>query len=124
MAPTDDRAPWTGRRFCVVAAAVLLLACGRSAGTDTNATAMRTQQVFEACSQDMLRSTCRFSNDKSSNTTPAASSVFVAGVGQVDAVAYKSLREAGDAMCGQVRRSCTENWAGPACRTARSLWMN
>lgn len=108
--------------LCALSMAALLGACSREVPIEPAANATQVQQVVDACSQEMLRNTCGVMNDKSSNAAPAASSVFVAGVGQIDAAAYQSLREAGDAMCGQVRRSCTENWGGSACRTARSLW--
>jgi hypothetical protein len=108
--------------LCALSATALFGGCSRETPTEPAANAAQVQQVFDACSQEMLRNTCRVTNDKSSSAAPAASSVFVAGVGQIDAAAYQSLREAGDAMCGQVRRSCTEHWGGSACRTARSLW--
>ena len=80
------------------------------------------QQVVEVCSQEMQKSICRTSNDKS--PPPASGSVFVAGSGQIDAGAYQSLRDAGDAMCEQARQSCEDDWTGSACRTARSLWAS
>jgi hypothetical protein len=78
------------------------------------------EQVYGACVQEMLRSTCRVANDKTA--AAPASSVFVAGVGQIDAASYQSLRAAGDAMCSLMRDGCTKDWSGSACRTARSLW--
>ena len=110
-------------RWLVIAAAAATLSCGgRAPADDPAAHADEIRRVVEACSQEMLRSVCRVANDRSSSAAPAASSVFVAGVGPIDANAYRSLREAGDAMCGHVARSCTSQWAGSACRTARSLW--
>lgn len=68
----------------------------------------------------MVRNTCQVM----SGSTPgaAASAVFVAGVGAVDAASYRALRESGDAMCATVRQSCSGDWDAPACRTARALW--
>lgn len=110
-------------RWLVIAAAAAMLSCsGRAPIDDPGVHADEIRRVVEACSQEMLRSTCRVANDRSSSAAPAASSVFVAGVGSIDADAYRGLRAAGDAMCGHVARSCRGQWAGSACRTARSLW--
>lgn len=110
-------------RWLAIAAAAATLSCGgRAPADDPGAHADEIRRVVEACSQEMLRSTCRVANDRSAGATPAASSVFVAGVGPIDAAAYRGLREAGDAMCGHVARSCSAQWSGAACRTARSLW--
>ena len=89
---------------------------------ETAGSVMQVRQLYSACVEEMLRSTCKVSNDTSSAAAPAASSVFVAGVGQIDAASYQTLRAAGDAMCGQVRKACAANWSDAACRTARSLW--
>ena len=110
-------------RWLLIAAAAATMSCsGRAPRDDPGLHADEIRQVVAACSLEMLRSTCRVANDRSSSSAPAASSVFVAGVGPIDATAYRSLRDAGDAMCGHVARSCTSQWAGSACRTARSLW--
>ena len=122
MKPRKHAAQRPGATLCALSVAALLGACSPDEPSEPTANAAQVQQVFDACSQEMLRNTCRVTNDKSSSAAPAASSVFVAGVGQIDAAAYQSLRAAGDAMCGQVRQSCTENWVGSPCRTARSLW--
>ena len=98
-----------------------LTSCSRGT-TETAGLGTQIEQVYSACTDEMLRSTCKVANDTSSAAAPAAASVFVAGVGQIDAASYQSLRAAGDAMCGQVRSACTAAWSGAACRTARSLW--
>jgi hypothetical protein len=99
--------------------ATALASCDRSAAPGANHGA-QIEQVYGACVQEMLRSTCRVANDKTA--AAPASSVFVAGVGQIDAASYQSLRAAGDAMCSLMREGCTKDWSGSACRTARSLW--
>jgi len=103
------------------AAALTLVCCGQTT-TEPDQSA-RVEQVYTACVAEMLRSTCKVTND---GTPRAASSplasVFIAGVGQVDAASYQSLRDAGDAMCMLVRQSCTKAWSGSACKTSRSLW--
>ena len=110
--------------WAVVFAAALFTA---SDGRDSNDSAVvsnarQIQAIFDTCTREMLASTCSVLNDKPANMQPASSAVFVAGVGRIDPEAYRNLRELGDAMCGQVRRSCTTSWAGASCRTARSLW--
>lgn len=52
----------------------------------------------------------------------SANVVFVAGIGPVDAQAYRELRNSGDAMCSVVRTSCEKDWDAAQCKTARSLW--
>ena len=107
----------TGRRLLGCASAFALVCCGQA--TLDPEVGARVEQVYAACVEEMLRSTCRVSNDNK----PSAAPVFVAGVGQIDSASYRSLRDAGDAMCILVRESCTKAWSGPACRTSRSLWV-
>jgi hypothetical protein len=52
----------------------------------------------------------------------ASQRVFVAGVGEVDAVVYERLRRQGDVMCGEVRRACEHHWNGDDCRIAQALY--
>ena len=52
----------------------------------------------------------------------AAPTVLIAGVGRIDAQAYRALRESGDAMCGVARAACEREWDGASCRGARALW--
>ena len=95
----------------------LLAACGaeRQGGSTEQIGA-----VHAGCVDAMLRSTCRVLNDKSE--VPASEVVLIAGVGRVDAKAYRALREAGEGMCLQVQTSCGAAWEGAPCRTARALW--
>ena len=53
---------------------------------------------------------------------PVSEVVVIAGVGRVDAKAYRALREAGEGMCAQVQTSCGAAWDGAPCHTARALW--
>ncbi len=77
-------------------------------------------RVEAACIEAMLRSTCSVMSGP--QASEAAEVVFVAGVGAVDATAYRALRASGEAMCSLVRQSCETAWGGGPCRTARSLW--
>jgi hypothetical protein len=97
----------------------MLLLAGCSA-SERGGNAGQVTAVYDACVQEMVRSTCRVLNDKSE--VPPSEVVFVAGVGQVDAKAYQALREAGEGMCAQVQTACGQAWEGASCRTARALW--
>ena len=68
----------------------------------------------------MLKSTCQVMTGPTAGND--ASVVFVAGLGAVDATAYRELRASGDAMCGTVLNACKRDWASPQCTTARGLW--
>lgn len=68
----------------------------------------------------MLKSTCQVMSGPPA--ADAASVVFVAGIGPVDANAYRELRASGEAMCGVVMRACRDKWSGSQCATARALW--
>jgi hypothetical protein len=84
------------------------------------------EQLTARCQDAMLREACVAQKDRSGllqrSAAPAASQVFVAGVGAIDAGAYNDIRAAGEAMCGIVRTKCNADWEGGACKTARSLW--
>lgn len=116
-------------RRCVALAAALatawgLVACVPPAGSA--AAAGRPQQVEQLvarCVDAMTREVCVARRDDDARSkTPAASQVFVAGAGAIDAEAYNEIRAAGEAMCGLVRQRCTGGWNDGACKTARSLW--
>ena len=77
-------------------------------------------RVAQACVEAMLRSTCQVMNGPTA--AQAASVVYVAGVGPVDATAYRELRASGEAMCAVVRDACRKEWDGAQCKTARGLW--
>ena len=48
--------------------------------------------------------------------------LFIAGLGEVDASVFNSLRQAGDKMCGEVETECSANWAGAGCKIARAMY--
>jgi hypothetical protein len=105
----------------VSSACVLLLlsACGADRQA-AGGSAEQVSAINNGCVEAMLRSTCRAMNDKSE--LPVSDVVLIAGVGRVDAKAYRALREAGEGMCAQVQTSCGTAWEGAPCRTARALW--
>jgi len=108
-------------------AALGLLALGALAGCQRAPTASAAAPaalapIYDACMNAMLQSTCRVTQDRSAPPSQAAQIVFVAGVGPVDAEAYRALRASGDAMCSLMRDACTADWNGAQCKTARSLW--
>jgi hypothetical protein len=101
------------------ACVLLLSACGADQQA-AGGSAEQVRSINNGCVEAMLRSTCRAMNDKSE--LPVSDVVLIAGVGRVDAKAYRALREAGEGMCAQVQTSCGTAWEGAPCRTARALW--
>jgi hypothetical protein len=111
------------RRVVVAWVGALLLsmsACGAEQQAAAAGSAPQVGAIYDGCVDAMLRSACRAMNDKSE--LPASEVVLIAGVGRVDAKAYRALREAGEGMCAQVQTSCGTAWDGAPCRTARALW--
>jgi hypothetical protein len=104
--------------WCVVACLLPFSACGDKALA--GGSAEQVGAIYNGCVEAMLRSTCQAMNDKSE--LPVSEVVLIAGVGRVDAKAYRALREAGEGMCVQVQTSCGTAWEGAPCRTARALW--
>ena len=106
----------------MLALALLAGACGERRAEEREAQRRQAaiDELTAACVEAMVRNTCQVVNGNSPGA--AASAVFVAGVGAVDAQSYRALRESGDAMCATVRQSCGADWDAPACRTARALW--
>lgn len=102
-----------------LACVLLLSACGADKQV-VGGSAEQVRAINSGCVEAMLRSTCRALNDKSE--LPVSDVVLIAGVGRVDAKAYRALREAGEGMCLQVQTSCGAAWEGAPCRTARALW--
>ena len=109
-------------RLCqALAMAILCAACNDSASQAT--TAARTvelERVVAACTEAMVRSTCQVMNGPSTSSTVDV--VFVAGIGRLDAKAYRQLRSSGEAMCSVVRDACAKDWNSAQCSTARGLW--
>lgn len=104
------------------AAGTVLLA---QAGCQPVASAPATQELdalVARCVEAMTRDVCVAQRDSAANSSPAASQVFVAGVGAIDARAYSEIRSSGEAMCSLVKNRCTGGWNDSACQTARSLW--
>jgi hypothetical protein len=79
-------------------------------------------QLHARCVDDMVRQVCRVMSGPEAAAVPADAVVFVAGLGPVQAQVYNELRASGDGMCRTVSARCTEDWDGPPCRTARSLY--
>jgi hypothetical protein len=98
----------------------IALLVGAAVASQTRATAPVSPADRAAQLDAMVRSTCKVM------AGPAASSsatvVFVAGIGPVDAAAYRELRASGDAMCSTVSNACKANWDGAQCRTGRGLF--
>lgn len=74
------------------------------------------------CVEAMTREACVAQRDRAGANSPAASQVFVAGVGAIDAAAYNEIRASGEAMCSLVKSRCVNDWNDSACEAARSLW--
>ena len=128
-----SRRGWLGRSG--LCAAVCLAASGIASGCKdalppgagqrgiaaaTGAEPSQVERVVVACVEAMVRSTCQVM--AGSNASSTASVIFVAGVGPVDAVAYRKLRESGEGMCEVVRSSCKADWGGAQCKASRALW--
>lgn len=99
--------------------AVFMAACSDST-SKPQAQEAEIERVTSACVEAMLRSTCQVMNGPTA--AQAASVVYVAGVGPVDANAYRELRASGEAMCNVVRDACRKDWEAAQCKTARGLW--
>lgn len=78
--------------------------------------------LVSRCVEAMTREVCVAQKDQTNSSAPAASQVFVAGVGQIDAQAYSEIRSSGEAMCSLVKTRCSGGWNGSACVAARSIW--
>jgi hypothetical protein len=107
-------------KFAWVACVLLWLSACGAEKQSTGGNAEQVAAVYNGCVDAMLRSACQAMNDKSE--LPVSEVVLIAGVGRVDAKAYRALREAGEGMCAQIQTSCGAAWEGAPCRTARALW--
>lgn len=109
-----------GRAFAVLALVCLLGGCRPRSDVPPTAPAGELLRLEQSCQAAMLKSVCSVSNGP--RASPAADVIFVAGVGQVDAKAYRELQASGEAMCSTVRQACERDWASSQCKTGRSLW--
>jgi hypothetical protein len=104
-------------------AAALLAAQAGCQPTQAGAPATQELDALVArCVEAMTREACVAQRDTTASSSPAASQVFVAGVGAIDAQAYSEIRSSGEAMCSLVKARCTGGWNDSACTTARSIW--
>lgn len=76
--------------------------------------------MHETCVTAMINSTCQVM--VGSAPAEVANTVVIAGVGRVDATAYRALRDSGEAMCSVAKSACEKAWDGGACKSARALW--
>ena len=111
---------WTRRTCTGWAAALLALAALAGCRHAEDQRTVQLEQMHEACVTAMIKSTCQVM--VGSTPADAASTVVIAGVGRIDAQAYRSLRASGDAMCGIARHACLKDWDGASCTSARALW--
>lgn len=116
---------WLSRTLAALAAAACLLGCrgapdGNHADKRAEPEHAELDRMHGACVSAMIASACRVM--VGSAPTDAAPTVLIAGVGRIDAQAYRALRESGDAMCGVARDACRLEWDGASCRSARALW--
>lgn len=104
---------------------LLLASCGRQPAEPAQSPAAGDPLtgLYNACVNAMVQQTCRVMQDKGGSlVTPGATTIFVAGIGPVDAELYSKLRESGEGMCGHVRQVCAGGWDSAQCKTARALY--
>jgi hypothetical protein len=77
-------------------------------------------QLAQRCQIAMLRDTCGVM--KGSAPSIGQARLFIAGIGEVDAQAFSSLKAAGDKMCEELAGQCQSDWAGQACKIGRALY--
>ncbi|TAG25198.1 MAG: hypothetical protein EAZ37_13830 [Burkholderiales bacterium] len=83
----------------------------------------RTEQIVQLtqrCQTAMLRDTCTVM--KGSVPSSSQARLFIAGIGEVDAQAFASLKAAGDKMCQELNGQCQADWSGQACKIGRALY--
>lgn len=79
--------------------------------------------MADYCTQAMVTSACVVMRGQNASLVPdTASTVFVAGIGEVDAALYRDLRAQGEGMCQHLLDQCRSDWDGAPCRTARRLY--
>lgn len=107
------------RCLCALTGLLCLAFVGGCGPRDAGKGTAELDRLVAACVETMVRNTCKVM--AGSSASPAASTVFVAGVGPVDAKTYAELRASGESMCEVVRTACSKDWESPQCRTARSV---
>lgn len=95
---------------------------GRKQGAIARRAESQIEQLHARCVADMVARTCRAASGPAAPADASVTSVFVAGVGAIDARLYAELQQAGDAMCQHARRLCEDDWIGPRCRATRALY--
>jgi hypothetical protein len=118
---------WVGAAVLMasVAAASALMWAARpaTAQRDTAGTADQVHAIVARCTADMVAQTCRVMQGPATSLIPKdTQTVFVAGLGPMSAELYRELRENGQSMCEPLKVACEQDWSGPTCRTARSLY--
>jgi hypothetical protein len=120
------KSPWNKRiqPMQVVYKVVFLTVCAVFTTSCTPKPPAQTiNNLVGRCVTAMVNNTCRVMQNSGQSLVPqGVETVFVAGIGPIDAKLYASLRESGQAMCDNVRRACEESWQGNACKTAQALY--
>ncbi len=106
----------------LAAVAALAVQVWRAAPPAPAADDAEVARIVAACTEDMVRQTCRVMGAPNGAKVADGTVIFVAGIGAIDASVYNELRASGDAMCQTVRRACVSQWNGAACQTARALY--
>jgi hypothetical protein len=113
---------WVVGAVVGLAAVVTAVAAVLAVDERKPAAATELDRIVARCTEDMVRQTCRVMGSAAGASVPDGTVVFVAGIGAIEAEVYNRLRADGEAMCSTVRRSCSSDWAGRPCRTARALY--
>jgi hypothetical protein len=116
------------KRWQLLAASVFFIAIAMAAwffwsrlSTQNKAgSAEQISQLTQRCQTAMLRDTCSVMKGNAPSSGQAR--LFIAGIGEVDAQAFASLKAAGDQMCGQLAGQCQTDWSGQACKIGRALY--
>ncbi len=77
--------------------------------------------LHQRCTLAMVQGSCQVMSSPG-EAAAAASRVFIAGVGEVNAALYDSLRQQGQAMCDEVVAACRQEQDGASCRIAHALY--
>ena len=112
---------WAGGVLLValwLVAVALWLPRPRQSGPDADVAALS-----QRCISEMLRGTCGAMRASAPDASPQSlQRVFIAGLGEVDAVSFEALRQSGDDMCAKVSRDCRTAWNSSVCVIAKALF--